>query len=62
MNELSEQEWRDYKADLVAVLVSLAIILVAMFIYGAVSTQEPYVNPVCRDEFGHRIECPRETD
>ncbi len=42
-------------------LISIISVLLAgavWVILYAVSTHEPYVNPVCRDRFGHRIDCP----
>lgn len=30
---------------------------VSWVVIEAVATHEPYVNAVCRDEFGHRREC-----
>ena len=47
--------------DRIERLIILAIvaltILTAWSIITAVQAQQPYENPVCRNEFGHRIEC-----
>ena len=40
---------------LAAILMLLALITHA--VVRTASSYEPYVNPVCRDQFGHRMEC-----
>ena len=59
MNELSEHEWYELKSDFIAyVIVPVVLAGIVWVIFSAISNHQPYVNPVCRNEFGHQIDCP----
>ena len=46
------------RVERVVVLAIVAFLCSSTWVViDAASTQEPYVNSVCRDQFGHRMEC-----
>ena len=48
------KKWDTYLFSIILVLL-VSIVLV---IFYALITYDPYVNPICRDQFGHLIDCP----
>ena len=58
MNDLTEEEMDNLVADVVALIICILAISTFFIVYTAGAyVEEPYENPVCRDEFGHRMDC-----
>jgi hypothetical protein len=51
-------DYESYVADVLALLICLALVFIVLVIYN-VARGEPELTkpPVCRTEFGHRVEC-----
>ena len=39
-------------------IILVLLVSIVLVIFYALITYDPYVNPICRDQFGHLIDCP----